>query len=312
MAQFRTTEEKFGNAGRLRFLRERVGQSERIPDGSERLLERGAVLFEALAESRLQLLCRDVPKASISGWVGKIYISREGVARLDHFSKRGATHAAIDYVADALLRLHRFTKLVDQNAVRLEKKSNAGFLTFQRELLFRETVKRVPRRRAGEQFGCFACEGLKINIEGANGGGLARIDGAPTKNALTHIGEGAHEGGGVSVLGAGLGAHPRQGGLAREEPIVRQERMANEEGRHAEAGGVADAERSAQMRRKAGGAGRIAPTGDMVGKIKREGPDEPNSEHLRLERAGEFRAVSDLVAIGNAEFAVAIDRGRAQ
>jgi hypothetical protein len=87
--------------------------------------------------------------------------------------------------------------------------------------------------------------------------------------------------------------------------------MAHQKRRHAEPGGVADAEAAPQRRAEPRSAFRGAARGDMFGEVDREGTDEPDRQHLGLERARQFRALRDLLAIGDAELAVAVNGGGA-
>ena len=81
-----------------------------------------------------------------------------------------------------------------------------------------------------------------------------------------------------------------------------------EERRQAEAGRIADAQLAAKPRIKSqGDIGRRHPR-HMLGQIDREAPDQPNSQHFRLEGTGEFRPAGPVHAVGGAELARAVDR----
>jgi hypothetical protein len=50
---------------------------------------------------------------------------------------------------------------------------------------------------------------------------------------------------------------------------------------------------------------------EVLGQIHGERADQPDREHLRLERTGELRPIGDVIAIRHAELAVAVHRRRA-
>jgi hypothetical protein len=146
-------------------------------------------------------------------------------------------------------------------------------------------------------------------------GGEARVGPALVAvlhGPLRHVGEGAgeqaREGADGGRVGRLLAAHARQGGLARQDPVVDQHRMADQEGRHAQARRIADAEVALQARRQRNrGLGRSRP-GDVLGQRHGEAADQVDGQHLGLEGAGELGTRGDPRAVGDAELAVAVDR----
>ena len=109
-------------------------------------------------------------------------------------------------------------------------------------------------------------------------------------------------------VGCSDGAKAGKRGFARRNPAVDQPRMVDQERRHAEAGGIADAELAAKPRIEPGsGIGRRHPR-HMFGQIDREGSDQPDSQHFRLEGTGEFRPAGPVHTVGGAELARAVDR----
>ncbi len=87
--------------------------------------------------------------------------------------------------------------------------------------------------------------------------------------------------------------------------------MLHEKGRHAEPRRIADAEAAAQGRVELPGAGAASQLRHMLDEIESEQADEVDGEHLGAEGTGQFRTLPDPVAVGDAEFAVAVDRGGA-
>ena len=87
--------------------------------------------------------------------------------------------------------------------------------------------------------------------------------------------------------------------------------MVDQERRHAETGRIADTQLAANLRIQPDGGSRCRHPRHMFGQIDREGPDQPDSQHFRLEGTGEFGAGGPVRAVGGAELAGAVDGRRA-
>ncbi len=87
--------------------------------------------------------------------------------------------------------------------------------------------------------------------------------------------------------------------------------MLDEVGCHAKTGRIADAKAAAQSGFEADGRIRGTHAGKMLDEIGGEGADQPDGQHLGAEGPAQLRPIGDAGAVGDAELAVAIDRGGA-
>ena len=105
-------------------------------------------------------------------------------------------------------------------------------------------------------------------------------------------------------------ARPLQSRFAGENPTVQQRRMIHQKRRHAKPGRISDPQRAAVGGRKTGGVW-IARARQMLDPIDGERAREPHREQFGLKRRPRAEARASDVAVGQAEFAVAVNRGRA-
>ena len=111
----------------------------------------------------------------------------------------------------------------------------------------------------------------------------------------------------LAVIGCLDGAKTGKRRLACSNPAVDQPRMVDQERRHAETGRIADTQLAANLRIQPDGGSRCRHPRHMFGQIDRKSPDQPHSQHFRLEGTGEFGAGGPVHAVSSAKFAGAID-----
>ena len=87
--------------------------------------------------------------------------------------------------------------------------------------------------------------------------------------------------------------------------------MGRKKRRHAKAGCIADAQKPLVFIRQRHGPFWCTGLGDVVDQVMCKMPDQPNGEHLGLKGTAKPRSPGNLGPIGQAEFAITINRRRA-
>ncbi len=194
--------------------------------------------------------------------------------------------------------------------MRLKDQRQKRLLPFQREALS-PLPKRIPRVvfRTGKQPRVIF-DPVEIAPQVGQLGHLDRMRGSPKGGILDRFQKRHTEFGSLFRAGPWQGPYTGQGLFLCRHPVVEKNRMPHEERGHAKPGRVANTEAAAHGLFKAG---RFRPAfhrRQMFGKIDGEFSGQPNREHLGLKRRRHLGAVRDLGAVGGAELARAINRGR--
>ena len=211
------------------------------PDAQRQLPLRPG-LVEALAQARLILLRRAVPEEMALAAILVVDAQRPAIAGLDQRLELAEAHGGLDPVA--LRRARAVLEIVDQLGIELDDEAVDELRAFQALLRLDLRHQPVPGTRAGEESAAAPAERRQLPAQPGDARALPAVIGLP----LLDMGDGAVEQRAEARRRLGRrrcdGAHPRQRPLARQDPIVEQHGMADQEGRHAEARGIADAERA--------------------------------------------------------------------
>src|SRR5579872_6276552 len=150
MPVFRSRQQESGQECVGARLTQRTDEGLNIAGYGQGLLALRALLLESLAETRLQLLLRNVPKSSqLLLRVSKIYRQRKIVTLFNKPLDGAAFPRPVDTKRNPLLDPHFIRQTIDQLTMRLDDKRHRIFLAFKGQRRFGKSIKRLERPISG-------------------------------------------------------------------------------------------------------------------------------------------------------------------
>ena len=265
-------------------------------------------LLEPLAETRLEFFLGDIPDPRLCVCGLEIDAVGPSILRIDVGNRIRHGGPAIDTVRQFLVGMHAGRQLVDDLAIGLHHQRHQSFLAFQRQGGFSLAIEAVPRHGISRvQFIGPGHDPGEIITQALDLRHLPFIGHMPIIGIFRSATCQQPELLNLAVIGCLDGAKTGKRRLACSNPAVDQARMVDQKRRHAKAGGIADTQFAANLRIKSDGGSRCRHPRHMFGQINRKSPDQPHSQHFRLEGTGEFGAGGPVHAVSSAKFAGAID-----